>query len=179
MTKLIVTCFSSFLHSTFHTIPPYLFLSLLPRVLVAFSSRLLFLFSPLLFIISPLLCLSTPCFLLFLFPLFFSFCRPLFHLDLLYFFIALTSHVHSLIRSFFSFLCVFILSCFFRVFSLCVSFLFIFFCPCPVPCLVPSSLNLYPTLLFFKTFGLGQISNRNLISLVVLTHPTDDLESLS
>ena len=79
---------------------------------------------PLLFIISPLLCLSTILLLAFPFSSLFSFCRPLFHFYLLYFFIALPSHLHSLIRSIF---CVFPFVLFFHVFPLCISFLFLFF----------------------------------------------------
>ena len=73
----------------------------------------------------------------------FSFFRPLFHFCFLYFVIALSSYIHSLIRSFFS-LCLFPFV-FFHVFPLCISFLFLFFWPCPLPCLVPSSRTLFPT----------------------------------
>jgi hypothetical protein len=34
----------------------------------------------------------------------------------------------------------------FHVFPLCISFLFLCFWLCPVPCLIPSSLTLCPTL---------------------------------
>lgn len=101
-------------------------------------------FSPLLFIISPLLCLSTPLLLAFPFSSLFSFCCPLFHFYLMYFFISLPFHLHCLIHSPFFFLCLFPFVLFFSCLpSLYLLFYFFF-------------LALFPTLLStFFTYSLS------------------------
>jgi hypothetical protein len=104
-----------------------------------------------------LLCLPHSRAARFSFFLSFSFCRPLFHFYLLYFFVTLPSCLCSLTRSFFSFVCVFHFFLYFHVLPLSICFLFIFFCPCPLPCSVPLPVTFFPLCGLFKTFGLGHI----------------------